>query len=142
MRCFSTLLNSCLSLLSAFSCSCKNPDRIECLESLFGIEQQKPPFQILDPATASVGVHLSPSLMMVTRKSVSGVLAATPQEYIARAHCPRQSESRSTPLRWQVSANQACRPEVFGFRRCCRRFVRTISATHTRMVQFSVHCPH
>jgi hypothetical protein len=65
---------------------------------LFGIEQQKPLFQILDPATASVGVHLSPSLMMVPRKSESGVLAATPQEYIACAHCPRQCESRSTPF--------------------------------------------
>lgn len=64
---------------------------------LFGIEQQKPLFQILDPATASIGVHLSPSLTMVPRKSESGVLAATPQEYIACAYCPRQCESRNTP---------------------------------------------
>jgi hypothetical protein len=64
---------------------------------LFGIEQQKPLFQILDEATTSIGVHLSPSLMMVPRKSESGLLAATRQEYIACAHCPRvQCESRST----------------------------------------------
>jgi len=65
---------------------------------LFRIEQQKPLFQILDPATALIGVHLSPSLMMMPRKSRSGVLAGTPQEYIACAHCPRQCESRSTPF--------------------------------------------
>jgi len=65
---------------------------------LFAIEQQKPLFQILEPATASVGVYLSPSLMMVPRKSISGVLAATPQEYVACAHCPRQCESRSAPF--------------------------------------------
>ena len=65
---------------------------------LFRIEQQKPLFQILDPATASVGVYLSPSMMMVPRKSVSGVLAATPEEYVACAYCPRKCESRSTPF--------------------------------------------
>jgi hypothetical protein len=65
---------------------------------LFGIEQQKPLFQILDGATESVGVHLTPSLMMIPRKSVSGVLAATVGEYVACAYCPRQCESRSTPF--------------------------------------------
>ena len=65
---------------------------------LFGIEQQKSLFRILDPATASIGVHLTPSLMMVPRKSESGVLAATRQEYIACAHCSRQCESRSAPF--------------------------------------------
>jgi len=65
---------------------------------LFGIEQQKPLFQILDGATSSVGVHLTPSLMMIPRKSVSGVLAATLREYVACAYCPRQCESRSTPF--------------------------------------------
>ncbi len=56
---------------------------------LFGIEEQKPLFQILDPAAASVGVHLSPSLMMVPKKSRSGVLAATRQKYNACAYCPQ-----------------------------------------------------
>jgi hypothetical protein len=65
---------------------------------LFSIEQQKPLFQILSGATASVGVHLTPSLMMIPRKSVSGVLAATLHEYVACAYCPRQCESRSTPF--------------------------------------------
>jgi len=64
---------------------------------LFGIEQQKPLFRLLDPATASIGVQLTPSLMMVPTKSESGVLAATRDEYVACAHCPRQEcESRST----------------------------------------------
>ncbi len=66
---------------------------------LFGIEQQKPLFRILDPATASIGVHLTPSLMMVPKKSGSGVLAATRQEYIACAHCPKpKCENRRTPF--------------------------------------------
>jgi len=65
---------------------------------LFGIQQQKPLFQILDRATTSIGVHLTPSLMMIPKKSVSGVLAATPQEYVACAYCPRRCESRSTPF--------------------------------------------
>jgi hypothetical protein len=65
---------------------------------LFGIEQQKPLFQLLDTGTASIGVHLSPSLMMVPRKSESGLLAATRQEYVACAHCSRHCESRSVPF--------------------------------------------
>ena len=63
---------------------------------LFGIEQQMSLFQILDGAASSVRVHLTPSLMMIPRKSVSGVLAATLREYVACAYCPRQCESRST----------------------------------------------
>ena len=65
---------------------------------LFGIEQQKPLFRMLDPATVSIGVHLTQSLMMVPRKSESGVLASTRQEYIACAHCPRHCENRSIPF--------------------------------------------
>jgi len=63
---------------------------------LFGIEQQKPMFEVLDPT--AIGVHLTPSLMMVPRKSESGVLAVTPEEYVACAYCPRKCESRSTPF--------------------------------------------
>lgn len=67
--------------------------------ALFGIEQQKPLFRILDPATATIGVSLTHSMLMVPRKSESGVLAATRQEYIACAHCPREKcESRSAPF--------------------------------------------
>jgi hypothetical protein len=66
---------------------------------LFAIEQQKPLFRILDPAPASIGVHLTPSLMMVPKKSESGVLAATRQEYNACAYCPRpRCENRSAPF--------------------------------------------
>lgn len=66
---------------------------------LFGLEQQKPLFEILHPAAATIGVRLSSSLMMVPRKSESGVLAATRYEYIACAHCSRQRcDSRSTPF--------------------------------------------
>jgi hypothetical protein len=66
---------------------------------LFDIEQQKPLFRMLNPATTSIGVHLTPSLLMVPRKSESGVLAATRQEYVACAHCPREPcESRSVPF--------------------------------------------
>jgi hypothetical protein len=64
---------------------------------LFGIEQQKPLFRLLDAATASIGVQLTPSLMMVPVKSESGVLAATRHEYVACKHCPKQQcDSRST----------------------------------------------
>ena len=63
---------------------------------LFGIEQQKPLFRLLDPAT-SIGVQLMPSLMMAPVKSESGILAATLFEYVACAHCSRREcESRST----------------------------------------------
>ena len=64
---------------------------------LFGIEQQKPLFDLLNPATASIGVHLTSSLMMVPRKSESGVLAVTNREYVSCAYCPRKCESRSAP---------------------------------------------
>ncbi len=61
---------------------------------LFGIEQQEVIFQILDPA-GSIGVRLTSGCMMVPRKSVSGVLAATRQEYVACQYCPRERcESR------------------------------------------------
>jgi len=66
--------------------------------ALFGIDQQTPLFRILDPATASIGVHLMPSLLMVPRKSESGVLAGTRQEYVACAHCHSRCESRRAPF--------------------------------------------
>ena len=66
---------------------------------LFSLEQQKPLFRILDPATATIGVSLTSSLLMVPRKSESGVFAATRREYVACAHCPKERcESRSTPF--------------------------------------------
>jgi len=63
---------------------------------LFHIDQQEVLFKLLDPAKY-VGVHLSSSFMMIPRKSVSGVFAATRQEYVSCAHCPKECESRKTP---------------------------------------------
>jgi len=63
---------------------------------LFTIEQQQVLFNILEPME-NVGVHLTPSYMMVPRKSVSGIFAATREEYVSCAHCPRQCESRKRP---------------------------------------------
>jgi len=56
---------------------------------LFGIEQQKVIFEILDPQT-NIGVHLTPSFLMVPRKSVSGIYAVTSREYVACQYCPRE----------------------------------------------------
>ena len=56
---------------------------------LFSIDQQKVLFEVLDPHK-NVGVTLSPSFLMVPRKSVSGILAATRQEYDACQYCPRE----------------------------------------------------
>ncbi|MGD0423497.1 MAG: vitamin B12 dependent-methionine synthase activation domain-containing protein [Candidatus Bathyarchaeia archaeon] len=63
---------------------------------LFTIEQQEILFSILEPAK-NVGVHLSSSYMMVPRKSVSGIFAATREEYVSCAYCPRKCESRRRP---------------------------------------------
>ena len=65
---------------------------------LFAIEQQDAVFNILEPFK-NVGVHLTPSFLMVPRKSVSGVFAATKEEYVACAHCQRQCESRRRPYK-------------------------------------------
>jgi len=73
---------------------------------LFGIEQQKPLFRILNSGSMSIGVQLTPTLMMMPRKSESGVLAATREEYVACAHCPRQCESRSTPFVGKYQRNK------------------------------------
>ena len=56
---------------------------------LFGIDQQKAIFEVLEPQE-TVGVTLSPSFLMVPRKSVSGILAATRREYDACQYCPRE----------------------------------------------------
>jgi hypothetical protein len=56
---------------------------------LFGIDQQKALFEVLEPQK-NIGVTLTPSFLMVPRKSVSGILAATPKEYDACQYCPRE----------------------------------------------------
>ena len=65
---------------------------------LFVIEQQETLFRILNPE-AAIGVRLSSSLMMIPRKSESGVFAATKEEYISCEHCTRKCESRRAPYK-------------------------------------------
>jgi hypothetical protein len=65
---------------------------------LFGIEQQKTLFRILD-ATRRIGVLLTTAYLMVPRKSVSGILASTYEEYVACEYCPRACEERRKPFR-------------------------------------------
>jgi len=65
---------------------------------LFGIEQQENLFRLVDSAE-SIGVRLTPSHLMVPRKSVSGILAATNEEYVACEYCPRVCDSRRKPFR-------------------------------------------
>ena len=60
---------------------------------LFALDQQHVLFKILNPAR--IGVSLTSSCMMVPRKSVSGVFAATKEEYVACEYCPRECETRS-----------------------------------------------
>ena len=64
---------------------------------LFEINQQEILFKIIDPTT--IGVHLSPSYVMLPRKSISGILAATPIEYVACEYCPRKCENRKKEYR-------------------------------------------
>jgi len=64
---------------------------------LFGIEQQRVLFRMLEPEN-NIGVRLMPSLMMIPRKSVSGVLAATRREYVACQYCPRRCDYRNRPF--------------------------------------------
>jgi hypothetical protein len=65
---------------------------------LFAIEQQEPLFRILNPE-ASIGVRLSSLMMMIPRKSESGVFAATKKEYVTCEHCPRKCQSRRAPYK-------------------------------------------
>jgi len=65
---------------------------------LFGIDQQKVLFQILNPSE-SIGVSLTPGCMMVPRKSLSGVLAVTRRDYVACQYCPRERcDNRRKPF--------------------------------------------
>lgn len=59
---------------------------------LFEISQQEILFKMIDSTT--IGVSLSPSYVMTPRKTISGVLAATPIEYEACEYCPKNCENR------------------------------------------------
>ena len=65
---------------------------------LFGIEQQAVLFRILQPFE-NIGVRLTPSYLMIPKKSVSGVFAVTDEEYVACQYCPKECEERRSAFR-------------------------------------------
>ena len=63
---------------------------------LFGIEQQKVLFKILDPQK-NIGVKLMSNYIMVPMRSISGIYAVSRYLYIACQYCPREvCEGRTT----------------------------------------------
>jgi hypothetical protein len=54
------------------------------------IEEQRPLFTLLGNAQELIGVHLTPSLMMVPTKSVSGILFPTEVDFSSCQLCPRE----------------------------------------------------
>ena len=54
------------------------------------IEEQRPLFTLLGNAQRLIGVHLTPSLMMVPTKSVSGILFPTEFDFTSCQLCPRE----------------------------------------------------
>ena len=54
------------------------------------IEEQRPLFTLLGNAQELIGVHLTPSLMMVPTKSVSGILFPTESDFASCQLCPRE----------------------------------------------------
>jgi hypothetical protein len=65
---------------------------------LFGIEQQEVLFRILQPLE-NIGVRLTPSYLMIPKKSVSGVFAVTDEEYVACQYCPKKCEERRSAFK-------------------------------------------
>lgn len=65
---------------------------------LFGIEQQAVLFRILQPFE-NIGVRLTPSYLMIPKKSESGVFAVTDEEYVACQYCPKKCEDRISAFR-------------------------------------------
>lgn len=65
--------------------SAMNPGSLED----WPIEEQKPLFDLLAEAEAKVGVRLNDSLLMVPRKSVSGIFFASEESFTSCALCPR-----------------------------------------------------
>ena len=54
------------------------------------IEEQRPLFTLLGNVQKIIGVHLTPSLMMVPTKSVSGILFPTEFDFSSCQLCPRE----------------------------------------------------
>ena len=63
----------------------------------FNIEQQKVLFHILDPAN-NIGVRLLPSLLMIPRKSSSGVYASLEEHFFDCQYCPAKCDYRKAPF--------------------------------------------
>jgi len=62
------------------------------------IEEQRPLFSILKGAEVSIGVRLTESLLMIPRKSVSGIYFPTEVTFYSCQLCPRQNcEGRKAP---------------------------------------------
>ena len=55
------------------------------------IEEQRPLFSILKGAEASIGVNLTESLLMIPKKSVSGIYFPTEVTFSSCQLCPRQN---------------------------------------------------
>lgn len=49
--------------------------------------------------TKSIAVRLTPAYVVVPRKSMSGVFAATLKEYVACEYCPRKCDNRRTSFK-------------------------------------------
>lgn len=64
---------------------------------LFDLRQQEVIFRMLEP-WKHIGVSLTSSLLMVPRKSSSGIFALSAEEYVACMYCPRKCESRRRPF--------------------------------------------
>ena len=55
------------------------------------IEEQRPLFSILEGAEVSIGVRLTESLLMIPRKSISGIYFPTEVTFYSCQLCPRQN---------------------------------------------------
>jgi len=73
---------------------------------LFGIEQQKVVFHILNPAR-NIGVKLMPNYLMIPIRSISGIYAVSRLPYNACQHCPREiCDGRTTPYIGEYHSNR------------------------------------
>ena len=54
------------------------------------IQEQKPLFDLLGNATAAIGVELTPSYLMLPRKSLSGIYFPTERSFFSCQLCPRE----------------------------------------------------
>jgi len=55
------------------------------------IEEQRPLFSLLKTVEASIGVRLNDSLLMIPRKSVSGIYFPTETTFVSCQLCPREN---------------------------------------------------